>query len=77
MKVTEGKLKGLVVRYREQKGTRVTSDKVRKAVFDVLKNVVDIEGKSIVDLFCGSGMFGIEAMSRGAEKVVFVMIAKE
>lgn len=72
MKIIEGSLAGQQVYYKEQKGTRVTTDKVRKAVFDVLKNIIDIDNIKVADLFCGSGMYGIEALSRGAENCFFV-----
>ena len=72
MQIIEGFLKGTMVPYKEQKWTRVTSEKVRKAVFDVLKGFVDFEDLKVADLFCGSGMYGLEAMSRGAKEVVFV-----
>ncbi len=51
-------------------GIRPTSDKVRKSLFEILKN--QIGGKSFLDLYCGSGAIGIEALSRGAEKTVFI-----
>jgi len=48
---------------------RPTQDKVREAIFNILG---DISGKSVLDLFAGSGAFGIESLSRGASKAVFV-----
>lgn len=48
---------------------RPTSEKVREAVFDVLG---PIKGLKALDLFAGSGAFGLEAVSRGAERCVFV-----
>lgn len=48
---------------------RPTQDKVREAVFNVLG---DVSGKSVLELFAGSGAFGIEAISRGARYVTFV-----
>uniref|UniRef100_A0A7C4M1P3 Methyltransferase domain-containing protein n=1 Tax=candidate division CPR3 bacterium TaxID=2268181 RepID=A0A7C4M1P3_UNCC3 len=72
MKIIEGFLKAKIIPYKEQSGTRVTSDKVRKAIFDVLKNMIDIKGKKVADIFCGSGMFGIESISRGAGRVFFI-----
>jgi 16S rRNA (guanine966-N2)-methyltransferase len=47
---------------------RPTSGKVREALF----SIIDINGKAFLDLFAGSGAVGIEALSRGASKVVFV-----
>ena len=48
---------------------RPTQDKVREALFNILG---DINGKKTLELFAGSGAFGIEAISRGAESVTFV-----
>lgn len=49
--------------------TRPTSDKVREALFQMLG---DVTGARAIDLFAGTGALGIEALSRGAERVVFV-----
>jgi 16S rRNA (guanine966-N2)-methyltransferase len=49
--------------------TRPTADRVREALFSILG---DVEGASVLDLFAGSGALGIEALSRGADKAVFV-----
>jgi len=49
---------------------RPTSSKVREALFDILRD--RIEGASFVDLYAGTGTVGLEALSRGAGKAVFV-----
>ena len=51
-------------------GIRPTSNKVREALFSILS--AKIPGSAILDLFAGSGSMGLEAISRGAEKAVFV-----
>ena len=48
---------------------RPTSDKLRETLFNILHQV---EGKSFLDFFAGSGSVGLEALSRGAERVVFI-----
>ena len=48
---------------------RPTQDKVREALFNILGDIV---GKKVLELFAGSGAFGIEAISRGAGSVTFV-----
>jgi 16S rRNA (guanine(966)-N(2))-methyltransferase RsmD len=48
---------------------RPTQDKVREALFNILG---DISGRKVLELFAGSGAFGIEAISRGAGSVTFV-----
>lgn len=50
--------------------TRPTSDRVREALFSVLG--ASVQGARVLDLFAGSGALGIEALSRGAERAVFV-----
>ena len=48
---------------------RPTQDKVRQAVFNIIG---DISGKNVLELFAGTGAFGIESISRGARHVTFV-----
>jgi 16S rRNA (guanine(966)-N(2))-methyltransferase RsmD len=49
--------------------TRPTSDRIKEALFNILGS---IDGKSFIDLFAGSGSVGLEALSRGASRAVFV-----
>jgi 16S rRNA (guanine966-N2)-methyltransferase len=49
--------------------TRPTGDRAREAIFNIVEPVA---GASVLDLFAGSGALGIEALSRGAERCVFV-----
>jgi 16S rRNA (guanine966-N2)-methyltransferase len=51
---------------------RPTADRVRESIFDVLGSMGGVVGLSVVDLFCGSGALGLEALSRGAARAVFV-----
>jgi len=55
--------------------TRPTRRHMRLSIFDFLADFV--EGASVLDLFAGTGAFGIEALSRGARKAIFVEIAKK
>ncbi len=52
--------------------TRPTTDRVREAVFNSLTSAGVLDGAVVADLFAGSGAIGIEALSRGAERCVFV-----
>jgi 16S rRNA (guanine966-N2)-methyltransferase len=54
------------------KGVRPTSDRVKEAMFDILYSLGGVEDLDVLDLFCGSGALGIEALSRGARHVTFV-----
>lgn len=51
-------------------GTRPTTDKVKEAVFSMIGPY--FEGGNVLDLFAGSGGLGIEALSRGMEKGIFI-----
>ena len=68
MKIIGGKFKNRNFYMPEE--VRPTQNVVRKAVFDILGQ--DFEGKEVLDLFAGSGAMGLEALSRGAKKVVLV-----
>lgn len=54
---------------------RPTSDKARESIFNILQNKVI--NCNFLDLFCGTGAMGIEALSRGAKQSVFIDLARE
>ncbi len=51
-------------------GTRPTSDLVRESLFNILRDLV--ADRDVIDLFAGTGALGLEALSRGARRAVFV-----
>ncbi len=70
MRVVAGKNKGNVLKSPKDLSVRPTSEKVREALFDILGTSV---GETcFLDLFAGTGAVGIEALSRGAKKVIFI-----
>jgi 16S rRNA (guanine966-N2)-methyltransferase len=69
MRVIAGELGGRRLKAPRGRVTRPTSDRVREALFAML---ADVDGADVLDLFAGSGALGIEALSRGAERAVFV-----
>jgi 16S rRNA (guanine(966)-N(2))-methyltransferase RsmD len=52
--------------------TRPTYDRLKETLFNVLQSAGAIEGATFLDLYAGTGSVGIEALSRGANRVVFV-----
>lgn len=68
MKIIGGKLKGR--NFYRSADLRPTQNITRKAIFDIVGQ--DMEGCTVLDLFAGSGAIGLEALSRGAQKVYFV-----
>ena len=73
MRIISGKYRGKKLFEVRQIQTRQTSDMVKESVF----NMINIKADSIIlDLFAGAGSYGIEAISRGANKVYFNDISK-
>ncbi len=70
MRVTGGIGKGRRLRVPAGSRVRPTSDKVKQALFNILGE--NVKGALFLDLFAGAGGVGIEALSRGAARVVFV-----
>jgi 16S rRNA (guanine966-N2)-methyltransferase len=70
LRVITGTAKGTLLKVPET-GLRPATDLVRGAIYSILENLTD-EWSLVLDLFSGSGAFGIEALSRGAGWVDFV-----
>lgn len=75
MRVITGSAKGRQLITLEGEDIRPTSAKVKGAIFNSIQ--FDIEGRNVLDLFAGAGQLGIEALSRGARKAVFVDLSRE
>ncbi|MCK9573808.1 MAG: 16S rRNA (guanine(966)-N(2))-methyltransferase RsmD [Candidatus Omnitrophica bacterium] len=73
MRVILGSLKGRAIKV--PSGIRPVSNRVKKACFDILKDVIG--DKRVLELFAGSGALGIEALSQGAKEAVFVDVKPE
>ena len=70
MRIISGEFKNREIKMPKSSAVRPTSQKVRKAIFDVLGG--EISGKKVLDLFSGSGALGFEALSLGASHITFV-----
>ncbi len=69
IRIITGNLKGKKINV-PKSGTRPILDKTRTSIFDLLRGLID--KSKILDLYAGSGIMGIEAISRGAECATFV-----
>jgi 16S rRNA (guanine966-N2)-methyltransferase len=72
MRVIGGRSRGRRLPAKLPASVRPTSDRVREAIFDILGSQGGVDGLAVVDLFCGSGALGMEALSRGAASSTFV-----
>lgn len=70
MRVITGKARGVTLKTPDGLQTRPTADRVKEALFSIIH--FDIPEATVLDLFGGTGQLGIEALSRGAQKAVFV-----
>jgi 16S rRNA (guanine(966)-N(2))-methyltransferase RsmD len=70
MRIIAGRFRSRPLQAPAGLATRPTSDRLRETLFNVLSP--RIEGAAFLDLYAGSGAVGLEALSRGAERVIFV-----
>ena len=70
MRIIAGKARSLPLKSVPGKGTRPTPDRIKETLFNILQT--EIYDAVFLDLFSGSGGIGLEALSRGARKCVFV-----
>lgn len=85
MRIIAGKHKGRRIEFAKDTADiiRPTSEFAREAIFNILThgkhgvNGHTFDDKRVLDLFCGTGAFGLEALSRGAKHVTFVDSARE
>ena len=77
MRITGGSARGrqLVTPKSGSRVIRPTGDRVREALFNILAQ--DIPGSTVLDLYAGTGSFGLEALSRGAGAVFFIDQSKQ
>ena len=76
MRVIAGKHKGRNISFIKNLNTRPLKDSVKENIFNIINhsNLIDINilESNVLDLYSGVGSFGIEAISRGASKVIFI-----
>ena len=75
MRIIGGNLRGKKILDPTDKSTRPLKDMVRESIFNIIEHskneYVDLKNAKILDLFSGTGSFGIECLSRGANNVTF------
>src|ERR671936_2856202 len=74
MRIIAGSRKGARIFAPKAAETRPTGDRVREAAFNLIG---PLDGATVLDLYAGSGAMGLEALSRGAERAVFVESDRE
>lgn len=72
MRIIAGQFRGRTLATVRDLTIRPTTDRAKQTIFDILSNRIEFEGIRVLDLFAGSGSLGLEALSRGAQEIVFV-----
>jgi 16S rRNA (guanine966-N2)-methyltransferase len=74
MRIVGGALRGRALSAPRSQAVRPTTDRLRESVFDILAHRFDdpVAGAAVIDLFAGTGALGLEALSRGAARALFV-----
>jgi 16S rRNA (guanine966-N2)-methyltransferase len=74
MRIVGGELRGRALKTPRSLAIRPTTDRTRESLFNILAHGYpeNVEGAAVLDLFAGTGAFGLEALSRGARSAVFV-----
>ena len=76
IRIISGSYRGRKIKIPTKNNVRPTSDQVRESIFNMLSSIVRWEELTVLDLYAGSGSLGLEALSRGAKKAIFVDISK-
>ena len=74
MRIVGGKFRGRVITPPRNLRARPTTDFAKENLFNVLNNLVDIEGADVLDLFSGTGSISYEFVSRGVASVTSVEV---
>ena len=76
MRIVSGKFKGSSLHMPTDKNTRPLKDLVRESIFNLLKHSnkfsLEVEKANVLDLYSGTGSFGLECLSRKAKYIYFV-----
>jgi len=76
MRIISGKLKGKSIAFIKSAATRPLKDSVKESIFNIILHSnllnINLEKSNILDLYSGIGSFGLECISRGADKIIFV-----
>jgi 16S rRNA (guanine(966)-N(2))-methyltransferase RsmD len=77
LRIISGAFKGRKIHSPQGLSVRPTSDRTRQSIFNILSSSLEaFDGRRVLDLYAGTGAFGIEALSRGAQNAVFIEMEK-
>ena len=77
IRIIAGEYRGLKLKVLKGMDIRPSSDQLREGLFNILSALVDFESMIFLDLYAGTGALGLEALSRGAKKVIFIEASRK
>ena len=77
IRIIAGKYRGRKLKVLRGMDIRPSSDQLREGLFNILSSLADFGNLIFLDLYAGTGALGLEALSRGAKKVVFIEASRK
>ena len=77
IRIIAGEYRGRKLKVLKGMDVRPSSDKLREGLFNMLSSLADYESMIFLDLYAGTGALGLEALSRGAKKVIFIEASRK
>ena len=77
IRIIAGEYRGRKLKVPQGMDIRPSSDQLREGLFNILSALADFESMIFLDLYAGTGALGLEALSRGAKKVVFIEASRK
>ena len=77
IRIIAGEYRGRKLKVPQGMDIRPSSDQLREGLFNILSALTDFESMIFLDLYAGTGALGLEALSRGAKKVVFIEASRK
>ena len=77
IRIIAGEYRGRKLKVPQGMDIRPSSDQLREGLFNILSALVDYESMIFLDLYAGTGALGLEALSRGAKKVIFIEASRK
>jgi len=77
IRIIAGEYRGRKLQVPQGMDIRPSSDQLREGLFNMLSSLADYESMIFLDLYAGTGALGLEALSRGAKKVIFIEASRK
>ena len=77
IRIIAGEYRGRKLKVLKGMDVRPSSDQLREGLFNMLSSLADYESMIFLDLYAGTGALGLEALSRGAKKVIFIEASRK